>query len=323
MTVQGQEDFGPIKAVPVRHPWRWVAVVVLLILTAKLIHLLVTNPAFDWHFIFQAMIQSPVIHGLLVGTLVGSVGAMALGVALGILLAVMRLSENKVLSTLAWLYVWFFRAIPRYVLLALMGQLGVLFPPPNGLGIGLPFGPQLMHGFGLHGDLAFVHLDANQLFGGIVGGIIGLGLSEAAYMAEIARAGILSVDTGQDEAACALGMSRRLSMRRIVLPQAMRVIVPPTGNEFIGMTKDTTLMTAIPVGTELFFQLQAIGNRTYKVFAVEISAFIWYLIICSVLMYAQMHLERHFGRGFGTKSPTKNNRSLRARIIALGGAGRR
>src|SRR5690348_1800108 len=127
MTVQGQEDFGPIKAVPVRHPWRWVAVVVLLILTAKLIHLLVTNKAFDWHFIFQAMIQSPVIKGLLMGTLLGSVGAMALGVVLGILLAVMRLSDNKVLSTLAWAYVWFFRAVPRYVLLALMGQLGVLF----------------------------------------------------------------------------------------------------------------------------------------------------------------------------------------------------
>lgn len=323
MTVQGQEDFGPIKAVPVRHPGRWVAVVVLLILTAKLIDLLATNKAFDWSFIFQAMVQSPVIHGLLVGTLVGSVGAMALGVVLGVLLAVMRLSENKVLSMLAWAYVWFFRAVPRYVLLALMGQLGVLFPPPDGLGIGLPFGPQLMTAVGLHGDLAFIHLNANQLFGGIVGGIIGLGLSEAAYMAEIARAGILSVDSGQDEAACALGMSRRLSMRRIVLPQAMRVIVPPTGNEFIGMTKDTTLMTALPVSTELFFQLQAIGNRTYNVFAVEISAIVWYLIICSVLMYGQMHLERHFGRGFGTKGPSPKGQRLRAKMIGLGGAGRR
>lgn len=323
MTVQDQGDYGPIKAVPVRHPWRWVAVVVLLVLTAKLIDLLATNSAFDWHFIYQAMIQSPVIHGLLVGTLVGSVGAMALGVVLGVLLAVMRLSENKVLSTLAWGYVWFFRAVPRYVLLALMGQLGVLFPPPNGLGIGLPFGPQLMSSLGLHGDLAFIHLNANQLFGGIVGGIIGLGLSEAAYMAEIARAGILSVDAGQDEAACALGMSRRLSMRRVVLPQAMRVIVPPTGNEFIGMTKDTTLMTALPVSTELFFQLQAIGNRTYNVFAVEISAIIWYLIICSILMYGQMHLERHFGRGFGAKGPSNQGQGLKAKMIALGGAGRR
>ncbi|MGN6724176.1 MAG: amino acid ABC transporter permease [Marmoricola sp.] len=321
MTVQDQGDYGPIKAVPVRHPWRWVAIAVLLVLTAKLIHLMVTNSAFDWSFIFQAMIQSPVIHGLLVGTVVGSIGAMALGVVLGVLIGVMRLSENPVLALLGWLYVWFFRAVPRWVLLTLMGGLGYVFPPPNGLGIGIPFGPQLMTAFGLHGDMAFFHLDANHLFGGLVGGIVGLGLSEAAYMAEIARAGILSVDDGQNEAAFALGMSRRLSMRRIVLPQAMRVIVPPTGNEFIGMTKDTTLMSAIPVGTELFFQLQAIGNRTYKVFAVDVAAIIWYLIICSVLMYAQMHLERHFGRGFGAKGPSKKDSSLKAKMIGLGATG--
>lgn len=321
MTVQDQGDYGPIKAVPVKHPWRWVAVAVLLLLTAKLIHLLVTNTAFDWPFIFRAMTQSPVLHGLLVGTLVGSIGAMVLGVVLGVILAVMRLSENPVLSRLAWAYVWFFRAVPRYVLLALMGQLGVLFPPPSGLGIGLPFGPQLMHGIGLHGSLAFVHLDANQLFGGLVGGIIGLGLSEAAYMAEIARAGILSVDPGQQEAASALGMSRGKAMRRIVLPQAMRVIVPPTGNEFIGMTKDTTLMTAIPLSAELFFQLQAIGNATYKEFAVEIAAILWYLVICSVLMYGQMHLERYYGRGFGTKGPSKKDQATKAKMLGLGSAG--
>ncbi|HWU32529.1 MAG TPA: amino acid ABC transporter permease [Marmoricola sp.] len=325
MTVQDQGDYGPIKAVPVRHPWRWVAIFVLLVLTAKLIHLLVTNSAFDWHFITQAMIQSPVIHGLLVGTIVGSIGAMALGVVLGVLLAIMRLSENRVLSTLAWAYVWFFRAVPRYVLLALMGQLGVLFPLPNGLGIGLPFGPQIMSSLGMHGDLAFFHLNPNQIFTGVFAGILGLGLSEAAYMAEIARAGILSVDSGQDEAACALGMSRRLSMRRIVLPQAMRVIVPPTGNEFIGMTKDTTLMTAIPVGTELFFQLSAIGSRTLHIFAVEIAACLWYLIICSILMYGQMHLERHFGRGFGakkTKKPSAKDQERKAKMLGITGAGR-
>ncbi|MGN6721762.1 MAG: amino acid ABC transporter permease [Marmoricola sp.] len=319
MTVQDQEDYGPIKAVPVRHPWRWVAVVVLLILTAKLIHLLTTNSAFDWNFIFQAMIQSPVLKGLLLGTIVGSVGAMALGVVLGILLAIMRLSENKVLTSVAWVYVWFFRAIPRYVLIAIMGQLGILFPLPNGLGIGVPFGPQIMSAFGMHGDLALFHLNANQVFTGVLGGIIGLGLSEAAYMAEIARAGILSVDNGQDEAACALGMSRRLSMRRIVLPQAMRVIVPPTGNEFIGMTKDTTLMAALPVTTELFFQLQAIGNSTYKIFAVEVAAMIWYLIICSVLMFGQMHIERHFGRGFGSKKPDRRFQAIRAKMLGING----
>jgi polar amino acid transport system permease protein len=140
-------------------------------------------------------------------------------------------------------------------------------------------------------------------------------------MAEIARAGILSVDSGQQEAASAIGMSRRLAMWRIVLPQAMRVIVPPTGNEFIGMTKDTTLMSALPVSAELFFQLSAIGNRTYKIFAVDVAAILWYLIIGSVLMYAQSHLERHFGRGFGAKKPPAKKPGIVSRLRGIGATG--
>src|SRR5690606_32265095 len=155
----------------------------------------------------------------------------------------------------------FFRAIPRLVLLTIMGALGVLWP--QGLGIGVPFGEDLAGMFGFsEGALTFWSLDANQIFGGIIGGMIGLGLSEAAYMAEIARAGILSVDEGQREAAAALGMDNGKAMRRVILPQAMRVIVPPTGNETIAMVKDTSLLIGIPVSTELFFQLQSIGSRT-------------------------------------------------------------
>jgi polar amino acid transport system permease protein len=316
-----QDRPGPIDAVPVRHPGRWVAVVVLLILVAKIVDILLTNPAFDWSFIGQAMIQSPVIHGLLLGTLLGTVLSMIGAVIIGVILAVMRLSENRILSLMAAAYVWFFRAIPRYVLLYMMGAIGVLWPSNHGgLGLGVPFGPQIMDALGLSGGLIFVHLDANQIFGGLIGGIIGLTLSEAAYMAEIARAGILSVDDGQREAACALGMSNGLAMRRIVLPQAMRVIVPPTGNETIAMLKDTTLMTAIPVSAELFFQLSTIGAREFQTFAISVSATIWYLIICSVLMYVQMHVERHFGRGFGSRKPT-GRRGLRARIPRFGLAG--
>ncbi|MGN6253232.1 MAG: amino acid ABC transporter permease [Marmoricola sp.] len=311
---------GPIDAVPVRHPWRWVAVVVLMILIAKIIDILVSNPAFDWSFIGQAMIQSPVIHGLLLGTLLGTVLSMIGAVILGVILAVMRLSENRILSLVAATYVWFFRAIPRYVLLYMMGAIGVLWPSnQGGLGLGVPFGPDIMDALGLSGNLTFLHLDANQIFGGLVGGIIGLTLSEAAYMAEIARAGILSVDEGQREAACALGMSNGLAMRRVVLPQAMRVIVPPTGNETIAMLKDTTLMTAIPVSAELFFQLSTIGAREFQTFAVSVSATIWYLIICSVLMYVQMHIERHFGRGFGGRPPGAAAQGLRAKMLGLGG----
>lgn len=313
---------GAINAVPVRHPGRWLAVIVIVVLGAKAIQILLDNPAFDWNFIGQAMIQSPVIHGLVAGTLVATFGAMAIGVALGVLLAVMRLSDNKVLAYSAWFYIWFFRGVPRYVLLALMGALGTVFPPQRGgLGVGIPFGPEVMKFFGLNQNLQFFSLDANHLLGGILGGILGLGLSEAAYMAEIARAGILSVDTGQAEAASALGMARGLAMRRVVLPQAMRVIVPPTGNETIGMFKDTTLMTALPVTVELFYQLNNIGINTFKSFDTDVAAILWYLAICSVMMYGQMHLERHFGRGFGVKKPSKKDMALKTEMLGLGAAG--
>lgn len=319
---RGEDRPGTIHAVPVRHPWRWVAVAVILLFVAKFVDVLVTNPAFDWSFIGQAMIQSPVIHGLLLGTLVGTVASMFFAVIIGVILAVMRQSENKVLAVVAWAYIWFFRAIPRYVLLFLMGAIGILWPPnKGGLGIGIPFGPEVMHALGFSGRLEFFTLNANNLFAGLVGGIIGLTLSEAAYMAEIARAGIMSVDQGQREAASALGMSNALSMRRVVLPQAMRVIVPPTGNETIAMLKDTTLMTAIPVSTELFFQLSQIGARTFEVFPTTIAAIIWYLIICSILMYIQMHIERYFGKGFGAMNSGQRGRIARLLSFRAGGSG--
>ncbi|MGN6780063.1 MAG: amino acid ABC transporter permease [Marmoricola sp.] len=312
---------GTIDAVPVRHPGRWVAIAVLAVLAALLIRLLVTNPAFNWSFVFQAMVQSPVLNGLVMGTLIGTFGSMVIGIVLGVIVAVMRLSENPVLSSTAWLYTWFFRAVPRLVLLTIMGALGVLWP--RGLTLGFPFGPDLMSALGLHGDLGFATLDANRIFGGIVGGIIGLGLSEAAYMAEIARAGILSVDPGQREAASALGMSSSMAMRRIVLPQAMRVIVPPTGNETIAMVKDTSLLIGIPVSTELFFQLTSIGSRTYQTFPVLVAAVIWYLIICSVLMAIQSRLESYFGRGFGGRPPGVGGARRRALLLGRTQGGRR
>ncbi len=306
-----------IDAVPVRHPGRWVVVVIIAIMVATFVHLLLTNDAFHWSFVFEAMVQSPVLRGLMMGTLIGTAGAMVIGVSLGITVAVMRLSDNPVLSGVAWVFTWFFRAVPRLVLLTIMGALGLLFPvATGGLGIGVPFGQELMNLFGLNGDLTFWNLDANQIFTGILGGIIGLGLSEAAYMAEIARAGILSVDPGQREAASALGMSGGKAMRRVVLPQAMRVIVPPTGNETIAMVKDTSLLIAIPVSNELFFQLRSIGSRTYEVFPVLVAAVLWYLIVCSVLMIFQSRLEAYFGRGFGTSAP---DAGFRTRMLSMVG----
>ncbi len=314
----GGEDERPglIEATPVRHPWRWVAIGILAVLALMFLNLVVNNEAFNWPFVFEAMSQTPVINGFWQSTILVTVLSMIFGVALGVLLAVMRLSDNPVLRGVSWLYTWFFRAIPRYVLLVIMGGLGVLFL--DGLSFGVPFDWKIIEWLGLSGDWRFLTVDANTLFGGLVGGIIGLAASEAAYMAEIARAGILSVDKGQLEAAQALGMSRGKAMRRVVLPQAMRVIVPPTGNETTAMLKDTSLLVAIPVTTDVFFQLQAIGNRTYQVFPVLIAATLYYLIASSVLMVGQAYLERRFGRGVGTTSPTPKDKA--AKGLAIGSA---
>lgn len=306
-----QERPGPIDAVPVRHPWRWVAVALITVLVAMFANMLLTNPAFDWPFIVEAMVQTPVIRGLLLGTVLTTVFAMVLGVTLGVLLAVMRLSGNPVLAGVAWAFTWFFRAIPRLVLLTIMGALGLLFS--DGLSIGVPFDTQILGLLGIDGDLRIATFDANAIFTGLVGGVIGLGVSEGAYMAEIARAGILSVDKGQTEAAQALGMTPGRAMRRIVLPQAMRVIVPPTGNETIAMLKDTSLLIGIPVTTELFFQMRSIGSRTYRVFEVLAGACLWYLLVTSVLMVGQYYLERYFGRGFGAAP-----KATRARMAQIG-----
>ncbi|WP_152360580.1 amino acid ABC transporter permease [Microlunatus speluncae] len=292
---------GLIKAVPVRHPWRWVAIAVIAVLVAMFVHMVITNAAFNWPFVLEAMNQYPVIEGFWKGTILVTVLAMIIGVVGGVLLAMMRLSDNPILKAVSWAYTWFFRAIPRYVLLTIMGALGILFQ--QGLSLGVPFDWVIIDLLGLEGSWRFVTLDPNVLFVGLFGGVIGMAASEAAYMAEIARAGILSVDRGQLEAAQALGMSRAKAMRRIVLPQAMRVIVPPTGNETIAMLKDTSLLLAIPVSTELFFQLQAIGTRTYQTFPVLVAATLYYLVTTSVLMVGQSYLEKRFGRGFGTSAP--------------------
>jgi polar amino acid transport system permease protein len=287
---------GAIQAVPVRHPGQWVAVAVIVVLALMFLHLLVTNDAFRWPIVFQAMVQTPVIRGLFLGTLLGTVGSMAVGVVLGVVLAVMRLSPNKVLSSSSWAFTWFFRAIPRYVLLFIIGNLAIVLPR---IDIGIPFDWLLTGLLGVDQDFRLLGLSTQQLGSTIAGGILGLGLSEAAYMAEVARAGILSVDKGQDEACQALGMTRGQTMRRVVLPQAMRVIVPPTGNETIAMVKDTSLLIALPLNTELFFQLRSIGSRTFQVFPTAVAATLWYLLLSSVLMVGQHFLERRFGRGFG------------------------
>jgi polar amino acid transport system permease protein len=214
-------------------------------------------------------------------TIILTVTAMAIGIILGLIIAVMRQSENWVLSSVAGVYIWFFRATPALVQLIFWFNLAALFPH---LSFGIPFGP------------SFVSGDANKFITPLIAANLGLGLCEAAFMAEIMRGGLLSVDAGQLEAAHALGMSRLKALRHVVLPQAMRVIIPPTGNETIGMLKYTSLASVISV-TELLESAQIIYQRTFQPIPLLIVASIWYLAMTSALTIGQRYLERKFGRG--------------------------
>jgi len=282
--VAEQTDAGPappIKAVPVRHPGRWVGVAVIVVLVAMLVHSFLTNPNFQWDVVGEYLFSDPVLRGLR-NTLILTVLAMAIGVVGGVLLAVMRLSPNPVLAGAAAVYIWLFRGTPVITQLIFWNFLAALYPR---LGLGIPFGP------------TFVSVDTNTVISVFAASLLGLGLNEAAYMAEIVRGGIQSVDPGQSEAAGALGLSRTQTLRRIVLPQAMRVIVPPTGNETISMLKTTSLVVVIAY-FELTVAVQTIYSRTFQTIPLLIVAALWYLALTSVLSVGQMFIERRFGRGF-------------------------
>jgi polar amino acid transport system permease protein len=277
-----------IKAIPVRHPGRWVAAAVVAVLVAMLINSFVTNPQWDWSTIGHYLFAGLILHGARV-TLELTAIAMLVGIVGGILLAVMRLSANPVLSAASSFYIWFFRGTPVLVQIVIWYNLAFLFPH---ISIGIPFGPE------------FVTFNTNSLISKFTAGVLGLGLNEAAYMAEIVRAGILSVDEGQSEAASALGMRRVLVLRRIVLPQAMRVIIPPTGNETISMLKTTSVVIYIAL-TDLFTAAQDVANVNFRPIPLFLVACIWYLAMTSVLTIGQGYLERHFGRGSSTRPPAR------------------
>ena len=284
-----------IHAVPVRYPGRWVSAAVVAVFAAMVVHGLVTNENFGWPTVWKYLFTTPVVRG--VGwTLLLTIAAMLIAVVLSLALAVMRDSSNPVMRTVSWTYVWFFRGTPVYTQLAFWGFLSVLYPM---LALGIPFGPELLH------------FDTKTLFTAAWLAAIGLGLNEAAYLSEIVRAGLESVDHGQAEAAKALGMKDGTIMRRIVLPQAMRVIVPPTGNETISMLKTTSLVLALPFTRELQYATDAIGNRLYLSIPLLVVACIWYLAVTSILMVGQHYLERYYGRGFEPHGPTEGNRRRR------------
>jgi polar amino acid transport system permease protein len=288
-----------IKAVPVRHPGRWVAVAGLAVIVAMVVHGVITNERFHWGTVGKYLFDGRVSRGVLV-TLELTVLAMAVGVALGVILAVMRLSPNPILSSAAWVYLWTFRGTPVYTQLVFWGLFGVLYPQ---IGFGIPFGPQ------------FATFKSTELIGAFTAALLGLALNEAAYMAEIVRAGILSVDEGQNEAAAALGMGRGLMMRRIVLPQAMRVIIPPTGNELISMLKTTSLVVAVPLATDLYARTRDISTRLFQPVPLLIVAALWYLAMTSVLMVGQYYVERHYARGSLRSLPLTPLQKMRMRVL--------
>ncbi|ACZ29141.1 polar amino acid ABC transporter, inner membrane subunit [Xylanimonas cellulosilytica DSM 15894] len=281
-----------LHARPVPRPGRVVGAVVVLVLAAMAVHGLVTNTTFRWDTVWLYWRDIVVIRGI-GWTLVLTFGSMALAVTMAILLAVMRRSDNPVMRGVSWFYIWFFRGTPVFVQLTFWGLLSVLYPT---LGLGIPFGPE------------FVTFETKAVVTVFWAALLGLAFNEAAYLAEIVRAGLTSVDPGQAEAAKALGMKDTTILRRIVLPQAMRVIVPPTGNETISMLKTTSLVIAVPFTLDLFYATSAIGNRLYQPIPLLVVASIWYLVITSILMVGQSYLEKYYGRGFGTESPARRRR---------------
>jgi polar amino acid transport system permease protein len=259
---------------------RWLATAAMLLIAAWFAWIVAANPNFEWPVVAQYLTARAILRGL--GVSLGlTVIAMAIGVALGLLLAVARLSPSRPLHTGAALYIWFFRGTPLLVQIVFWYNLPAVL---HALSIGVPFGP------------SWFATDPKTIITQFGAAILGLGLNEAAYMAEIARAGILSVDEGQNEAAQALGMTRIMTMRRIVLPQAMRVIIPPTGNETISMLKNTALVSVIGYA-ELFFTAQIIYGRNFETVPLLITVSLWYLFMTSVLTVGQYYLELYYARG--------------------------
>ena len=313
MTVQGEQSAvrsrpPDIKAVPVRHPGRWVAVAVIGVLVAMLVHTLVfsrvargnaNQTRFGWGVVGDYFLSRQILDGVVV-TIELTVIGMAVGIVGGVLLAVMRLSANPVLSGVSWVYIWFFRGTPLLVQITFW-YVGIAYLYQR-LSLGVPFGA------------AFYHTTANSLVTPFVAGCVGLGFNEAAYMAEVVRAGILSVDNGQTEAAQSLGMTQSLVLRRIVLPQAMRVIIPPTGNELISMLKNSSLVSAATV-TELFYAQSLISARTYEIVPMLLVASLWYLIITSVLTVGQYYVERYYARGSSHALPLTPYQRLRRMVV--------
>ncbi len=269
------------RVIPLRHPRRWIATVVVLVVLAQVTHGLVTNPFYQWDRFAYWFFRPVILQGLLI-TLQVAAWSAVLGLVGGILLALGRLSRSPVVQAVCWGYIWLFRSVPLIVVLLFLYNFSALY---RTLGVGVPFGP------------TFVEFGVTALATDMVIAVIGLSLNEAAYAAEVVRAGILSVDQGQHEAAAALGIPRTYQFRRIVLPQALRAIVPSYVNQLIGLVKSTSLVFYVSL-LDLFGSVQSLGS-TYSgdIVPLLLVATVWYVILTSVISVIQFYVERHYSRG--------------------------
>lgn len=303
MTVDVSKTDGPsdtppagpeaIKAIPVRHPGRYVSAAIALALLGSIIYAFAQAEKINWGAIPDYFFDDRIIEGVL-NTLLLTVVSMVIGIVGGILLAVMRLSRNPVTSSIAWFYIWFFRGTPVLVQLFVWFNLGLVFEYIN-------LGP--------------IYKDYwSSFMTPLLTALLGLGLNEAAYMAEICRAGLLSVDEGQTEASHALGMSHAKTLRRIVIPQAMRVIVPPTGNEVINMLKTTSLVSTVQF-VDLLKAAQDIGQGSGAIVEMLFLAAAWYLVLTSIFSVGQYYLERYYAKGSTRTLPPTPIQRFKAAVL--------
>jgi polar amino acid transport system permease protein len=258
----------------------------VVLLAFEIISTFLSADSLQWSVVWSYLFQESVLLGVW-RTILLTVIAMVLGCIIGLFLALMRLSPSLILNGVSGAYIWVFRGTPVLVQILFWFNLASFLPE---LAVGIPFGPD------------FASADTNDLITPMVAATLGLGLCEGAYMAEIFRAGILSVDHGQTEASAALGMTRRQAMRRIILPQAMRVIVPPTGNQVISMLKGTSLVSIIAMN-ELLYSVQVIYARTFETIPLLVVASIWYLVLTTIFSIGQYFIEKKFSRGASRNAP--------------------
>ena len=274
------EDYGALKVVPVRHPWRWVAVTVTAVLLAQFVHGLATNPGWEWE-VFAEFFTAEVILKAVWVTLATHLLRDGVGLRARHRPGLHAAVGSPFLKAVSFAYIWAFRSIPLIVQLLFWFNLAYLYKE---LEFGIPFGP------------GFFSFDTMGLVGAMSAAVLGLALHQAAYAAEIVRGGVLSVDSGQLEAAAALGIPRLRQIRRIVLPQAMRSILPNAANEVISLFKGTSIVSVMAIG-ELFYQVQVIYGRNGRVVPLLMVATAWYILLTTALSVLQHYVERHFAKG--------------------------